>query len=69
MAADQYVESYRDLSRAVHDAGLMRRRYGFYWTRIIGWVLALAALLTAVVLLGESWFQLLIAVLIGLVMA
>lgn len=69
MTADQYVESYRELSRVVHDAGLMRRRYGFYWARIIGWVLALAGLVTAVVLLGESWFQLIIAVLIGMVMA
>ncbi|APX31770.1 delta fatty acid desaturase [Brachybacterium sp. P6-10-X1] len=69
MVADRYVESYRELSRAVHDAGLIRRRYGFYWTRIIGWVLALAALVVGVVLLGESWFQLLLAVTIGLVMA
>lgn len=69
MAADQYVESYRQLSKAVHDAGLMRRRYGFYWTRIIGWVLALAGLVAAVVLLGATWYQLIAAALIGMVMA
>ena len=45
MAADRYVETYRQLSKAVHDAGLMRRRYGFYWSMIIGLVLALAGLL------------------------
>lgn len=69
MSGDQYVESYRQLSRAVHDAGLMRRRYGFYLTRISGWVLVLAGLVSLVVLLGETWFQLIIAVLIGVVMA
>ncbi|GAA3676386.1 acyl-CoA desaturase [Arthrobacter ginkgonis] len=69
MAADRYVETYRQLSKAVHDAGLMRRRYGFYWSMIIGLVLALAGLLAAVILLGETWYQLIIAALIGVVMA
>ncbi|WP_211233254.1 fatty acid desaturase family protein [Brevibacterium album] len=69
MAGNRYVESYRELSRAVHDAGLMRRRYGFYLTRICVWVLVLAALVAAIVLLGETWFQLIVAALIGMVMA
>lgn len=68
MVANQYVETYRQLSQAVHDAGLMRRCYGFYWAMIIGWVLALAALLAAAVLLAEAWYQLIIALLIGFVM-
>lgn len=69
MSADKYVETYRRLSTAVHDAGLMRRRYGFYWVRIIGWVLTLAALLVMLVLLGPTWYQLIIASLIGMIMA
>lgn len=69
MAPDQYVQAYRQLSRAVNDAGLMRRRYGFFWTRFSGWVLALAGLAAAVVLLGDTWFQMIIAVLIGVAMA
>lgn len=36
MTVDQYVRAYRQLSQEVHDAGLMRHHYGFYWTRIIG---------------------------------
>lgn len=68
MAADQYVETYRQLSKAVHEAGLIRRRYGFYWTLIIGWALMLAALLAAVVLLGDTWYQIIIAALIGVVL-
>ncbi|MFL4476799.1 fatty acid desaturase family protein [Paeniglutamicibacter sp. ORCA_105] len=68
MAANQYVETYRQLSQAVHDAGLIRRCYGFYGAMIIGWLLALAALLVAVVLLSDAWYQLIIAALIGLVL-
>lgn len=67
MAANQYVETYRQLSQAVHDAGLIRRCYGFYGAMIIGWLLALAALWVAVVLLSDAWYQLIIAALIGLV--
>ncbi|MFJ6416320.1 fatty acid desaturase family protein [Paeniglutamicibacter sp. NPDC091659] len=69
MAANMYVEAYLQLSRAVHEAGLIRRRYGFYWAMIIGWVLTLAGLSAAVVLLGETWYQMGIAALIGVSMA
>ena len=69
MAANKYVEAYFQLSRAVHEAGLIRRRYGFYWAMIIGWVLTLAGLSAAVVLLGETWYQIIIAALIGVAMA
>ncbi|HEY3437521.1 MAG TPA: acyl-CoA desaturase [Actinotalea sp.] len=39
----------------------MRRRYGYYWTRFVVLTLALAGLLTALVLLGPSWWQLAVA--------
>ncbi|RBP67034.1 fatty acid desaturase [Brevibacterium sanguinis] len=69
MSAEAYVDTYRRLSSTVHDAGLMRRRPGFYLVRIGGWLGALAGLLTVVVLLGATWFQLIAAGLIGLVLA
>lgn len=69
MKSQQFAKSYCRLSAQVHDAGLARRRYLYYATQIIGWILALAALLVAVGLLGNSWWQLIPAVLIGLVMA
>lgn len=69
MRADQYTETYRQLSRDVHEAGLIRRRYGFYGAMIIGWTLALAGMLALVVMLGETWYQMLIAALIGVVLA
>ncbi|TSI13294.1 acyl-CoA desaturase [Brevibacterium aurantiacum] len=69
MAVERYVESYRQLSGTIHDSGLLRRRRGFYLTRIIIWLLALAVLLAAVVIFGATWFQLITAGLIGMVMA
>jgi hypothetical protein len=38
--------------------GLMRRRYGYYWARLIGVVLILAAWVVAFIWIGDSWWQL-----------
>ena len=35
--------SFTALTRRIHELGLMRRRYGYYWTKLVGAVLALAA--------------------------
>lgn len=67
--ADLYTQAYRELSQEVHDAGLIQRRYWLSWAMIISWVLALAALIVLIFLLGATWFQLLIAAGIGAVMA
>jgi fatty acid desaturase len=69
MIGDRYVKSFQQLSQAANDAGLMNRRYGFYWSMMIGWTLALAALLLFVVLIGDSWYQLIVAALLGVVMS
>jgi fatty acid desaturase len=52
-----------ELSRWVRRAGLLRRRYGYYVVRIAVNLLLLAAGVVAFVLLGDSWWQLLTAVL------
>lgn len=67
--ADLYTQAYRELSQEVHDAGLIQRHCWFSWTMIIGWVLALAVLVVMVFLLGDTWYQLLVAAGIGVVMA
>lgn len=69
MIGDRYVEAFYQLAREASDGGLMRRRYGFYWAMMIGWTLALALLLVGVVLVGHSWYQLILAGLMGLVLA
>ena len=69
MIGDRYVEAFHQLTEAANDAGLMERRYGFYWAMMIGWALALALLVVGVVLVGVSWYQLILAGLMGVVMA
>jgi fatty acid desaturase len=60
--------TYQDLSRQIRDAGLLHRTRGFYIALIAGLGLALAGLVAGAVLLGDSWFQLLIAGALGIVL-
>jgi fatty acid desaturase len=46
----------------------MRRRYGYYWTKLIGATLALTAWVLAFVWLGDSWLQLISAGVLGVLM-
>ena len=64
-----YVARYADLLREVRAHDLHRRRYAYYWTAFGLALAALAGLATAVVLLGNSWFQLVVAALLALVLA
>ncbi|GAA3601473.1 acyl-CoA desaturase [Kineosporia mesophila] len=61
------VSSYAELSRQIRDAGLLRRRYAYYWSWGIGLVMAFLACWTAVLMLGNTWCQLLVAGLLGVV--
>jgi hypothetical protein len=47
--------SFTALSRTIHEAGLMRRRYGYYWAKMIGLTAVLVAAGFAFVLIGDSW--------------
>lgn len=58
---ERYTSAYATLSQRVQAAGLMRRRHGYYWSWFVGLTAALGALGAAVVLLGPSWWQLLVA--------
>jgi fatty acid desaturase len=67
-AAVRAASSYTELAQHVRQSGLMSRRYGFYWGQICVGGLALVGLLGATAWLGNSWFQLIIAGLIGCVL-
>lgn len=54
---------FAELSRSIRGAGLLRRRYGYYAARIGANLILLAGGTVAFVLLGDSWWQLLTAVL------
>lgn len=69
---DRVVSDFTALSRSVEAAGLLRRRYAYYWTRFAVLTLALAAAVATLVLGGPSWWQLVtaaaLAVILGQVM-
>lgn len=64
---ERRTNSFTELAQAVREAGLNRRTPAFYWVLFGGLTLALAAGITGMALLGESWYQLLIAAALGIV--
>jgi fatty acid desaturase len=68
-AARAHASDYAELLRTVREAGLLDRRRRFYLTLLAGLLLALSLLVAAMVLLGDSWLQLLVAAGLGLVLA
>ncbi|MDM7831956.1 fatty acid desaturase family protein [Cellulomonas edaphi] len=67
-ARERNVSEYTALSQAVTASGLMRRRYGYYWTRFFVLTALLGAVVAAVVLIGESWWQLAVAAVLAVVL-
>lgn len=67
-AAERHVSLYKDLSKAVRERGLLRPRYVYYWSRIALALLAVGAIWAGVVLLGNSWFVLILAGALGVVL-
>jgi fatty acid desaturase len=61
--ADAYVE----LAGVIRESGLLRRRYGYYWTKLIAVPVAVAACVTVFIVIGDSWWQLLTAAAFGFV--
>jgi fatty acid desaturase len=64
----RYVSAYTDLRRQVQDSGLLKRRYGHYWSKIIITVALFAGIWVAFAFLGNSWLQLLLAALLAVVL-
>lgn len=62
------TNTYRDLLRTVREAGLLHRRQGFYLS-VLG-VLTAATLGSGVafVLIGQSWWQLVVAAFLGVIL-
>jgi fatty acid desaturase len=60
--------SFTALTRRVHDLNLMRRRYGYYWTKLIGALVILAAWVLAFIWIGDSWWQMISAAVLAIIM-
>nr|WP_245528843.1 acyl-CoA desaturase [Beutenbergia cavernae] len=59
---DRQVNHYTELSARVRAEGLLRRRYGYYWSKMAIVFGLLAATTVAFVMIGDSWWQLFTAV-------
>ncbi|WP_053204600.1 fatty acid desaturase family protein [Jiangella muralis] len=68
-ARERHVSAYAELSKLVQAAGLLKRRYAYYWTLMLGTVAAFAAIWVGFALLGDSWYQLLLAAALAVVLA
>jgi len=62
------VSSFTALTRRVHELGLMRRRYGYYWAKLIGAVLILVTWVVVFLRIGDSWWQLASAAVLAVIM-
>jgi fatty acid desaturase len=67
-ASDRAGSSFTALTKKIHELGLMRRRYGYYWTKLVGAVLALVAWAVAFVWIGDSWWQLVSAAVLSVLL-
>jgi fatty acid desaturase len=61
------TSEYSGMLKTVREAGLLRRRPGFYAAVFAGVLAALLAAIAGMLLLGDSWFQLIIAGALGLI--
>lgn len=59
--------TYTELAQQIRKGGLLRRRYGYYWTKLVGAALALMACLAAFVRIGDTWWQLFTAAVLAIV--
>ena len=64
---ERAVHLYTELARTVRASGLLRRRYGYYWSRIALAVAAFVLVWAGIIALGNSWFQLILAAVLGVV--
>ncbi len=68
MPVNHITHRFTEVAATVRDTGLLKRSYGFYAIYGTFLVLAFGGVITGFILLGDSWFQLLIAAALGIVL-
>jgi fatty acid desaturase len=61
------TDVYVELASTIRESGLLRRRYGYYWTKLIAVPVAVAVCIAAFVWIGDTWWQLVTAVVFAFV--
>ncbi|CAN5222961.1 acyl-CoA desaturase [soil metagenome] len=67
VSGNPYVSHFTELMQTVKDAGLLERRHGYYVWQIATHVAAFLGIGIGFFLLGNSWFQLILAAALGVV--
>ncbi|WP_082481843.1 MULTISPECIES: acyl-CoA desaturase [unclassified Aeromicrobium] len=65
----RYVSQYTELAAAMRESGLLERRHLYYWAQITVAVGSFVAIWVGFFLLGDSWWQLLLAAALGVLVA
>lgn len=55
------ANDFTALSHLVAASGLMRRRYGYYWAKLLAVPVVVAAMIVIFIWIGDTWWQLLTA--------
>lgn len=67
--AGRGTSDFTELARRIRSAGLMRRRYGYYWSKLIGLPLLVIAAIAVFIWVGDTWWQLITAAVLGALFA
>jgi fatty acid desaturase len=62
------ANDFTELSQMITASGLMRRRYGYYWAKLLAVPVVLAVFVVAFVWIGDSWWQLATAAVLAVVL-
>ncbi|TFB17050.1 acyl-CoA desaturase [Microbacterium sp. 3H14] len=65
--ASRPSSTFTELSQQVRGLGLLHRRYGYYWTKLIAAPLIVAGCLFAFAWIGDTWWQLFTAAVLAVV--
>lgn len=68
-ARNAHLSDFTALTARIKAEGLLARSYGYYWSKLIGLPLALAAIVAVSFAIGDTWWQMGLAVAFALVMA
>src|SRR5699024_3930776 len=64
-----HLSDFTALTARIKAEGLLARSHGYYWATLIGLPLALAGIVVLSFFLGDTWWQMALAVAFALVMA
>ena len=66
-SAIRTTSTFTELAQRVRERGLLHRRYGYYWTKLIAAPIAVGLCLLAFVWIGDTWWQLFTAAALAIV--